>query len=122
MPMEQAPKDRPLTKSQFHQRLREWADSTSANGDKIVGPEGVDGRMRWAYVQGPEGLFALHADTRRDAVERYLGLVAKHGDGLLWTVRQSRRGRMTAVAYGPGNPPHEVTPFYLYFVKAPPLA
>ena len=114
MPMEQVSKDRPLTKAQFHQRLREWVNSTSTDGNQIVGPEGVDGRMRWIYVHDGRHLFVLHADTPRHAVDQYLSLAAEYGDELLWTVARSRRGKMTAVAYGPDDPPQRIVPFYLY--------
>lgn len=99
-----------VSKSAFHEQLRDWIESTR---DAIVGSEEVDGRTAWVHVRDGLRMFVLHADTRRASVERYLELVALHGDDLEWTVVPSQRGKMTAVGYGPDKVRHK--PFYLYF-------
>ncbi len=111
MPMNQVSKDQPITKSEFHQRLRQWFQSTD---EQIIGSDEVDGRTRWIFIQEGASLFTLHADTSRQAVEWYLSTVTEHGDDLAWEVTQSQRGKMTAVAYGPTA--LRKTAFYLYVV------
>src|SRR5712672_1217629 len=98
MPMLQVHRDRPTTKREFHQLLRAWLSSTS---DGVVGAEEVDGRTPWIHVRDGTSTFVLHADTRREAVERYVQLVTLHGDELHWEIAPSQRGNMTAVVYGP---------------------
>jgi hypothetical protein len=107
--MEQVRRDQALSKSEFYRRLRDWLASTT---DELVGPEGIDGRSSWVYVHDGSDMFLLHADTRRDAVDRYLQMVALYGNDLRWEITESQRGKMTAVVYGPEKLRHK--PFYLY--------
>lgn len=109
MPMEQIRRNQALTKAQFHRRLRDWFQTTN---DAVVGSEEVRGRTPWVYVRDGTEMFALNADTSRDAVGRYLQMVIMYGDNLQWEVAQSQRGNMTAVTYGPHHV--RLTPFYLY--------
>jgi hypothetical protein len=109
MPMDRVRRRQALTKAEFHQRLRFWLENTA---DVVVGPEGVDGRTGWVYVRDGSNMFVLHADTKRDAVDRYLQRVRLHDEDLQWTVASSQRGKMTAVEYGSER--LRVTSFYLY--------
>ena len=109
MPIERVGRDQAITKVQFHSRLRRWLDSTD---DAIIGPEDVDGRTSWIHVCDDSRMFVLHADTRREAVAFYLHLVELHGDGSIWEIAPSQRGKMTAVVYGPEKV--RLKPFYLY--------
>jgi hypothetical protein len=109
MPMAQVRRSEALSKSEFHERLRQWFETTD---DFVIGPEGVKGVTSWIYVRDSSTFFALHADTPRAAVERYLQLVRRYGDNLQWKIVQSQRGKMTAVKFGPETV--EATSFYLY--------
>lgn len=109
MTMQQVPRDQALMKTEFHKRLGQWFHQTA---ERTVGPGEADGRTRWIHVRSGTTLFALHADTPRDAVEWYLGIVAAHGDHLEWEPAPSQRGNMTAVVYGPQQLRN--TSFYLY--------
>jgi hypothetical protein len=109
VPLAEARRDQPLTKAQFHAALRDWLDTTK---DAVVGPEAVDGRTPWVHVRDADKLFALHADTSRDAVTRYIQLLDLRGGDLAWEIVASQRGNMTAVAYGPRKV--RIKPFYLY--------
>jgi hypothetical protein len=111
MPLEQVPRDRALSKTEFHRRLRNWIESTD---DATVGAEGVHPRTNWVHVYDGSDIFDLHADTRREFVEKYLQIVAIHGDDLQWELTESQRGKMSAVVYGP-NKIREKS-FYLYSV------
>jgi len=112
MSMEQVERDQALGKREFHSRLRRWISETD---DATIGPEHVDGRTNWLFVRDGDALFGLHADTRREAVERYLKLVAVHGENLVWKIVPSQRKKMTAVAYGPLA--IRTKSFYLYVVE-----
>jgi hypothetical protein len=100
-----------LGKSEFNQRLRDWLEK--ANEERI-GPDEADGRTNWIHVHDGSAAFALHADTKRPAVEWYLEKVSLYGDDLLWAVTESQRGNETAVVYGPDRMRN--TGFYLYLV------
>ena len=112
MPLEQVNRECALTKSQFHRLLRSWLENTD---DAIVGPDDIPGVTTWIYIRDDAALFGLHADVKREAVRRYLELVAVHGDDLQWQVATSDRGKLTAVVYGPKKV--RCTPFYLYAAK-----
>jgi hypothetical protein len=112
VPMLQVSRDQALTKSEFHERLRDWFQGT---GEPAVGPAEVDGRTSWIHVRDGSNLFILHADTSRDAVAWYLGLVGVHGDDLAWTPAPSERGKPTAVVHGPDHLRN--TSLYLYVAK-----
>jgi len=109
MPLDQAPRSHAVSRAEFHRRLRSWLDDTD---ESIVGPNDVPGVTPWLHVRDNDRLFALHADTTRDAVRRYMDLVSLHGDELKWEVTTSRRGNPTALLYGPQGVRH--TPFYFY--------
>lgn len=109
MAMERVTKKQPITKTEFHRRLRTWFEQT--NDVKVGGY--VDGRTPWVYVRDGADLFVLHADTSRAAVEQYLRLVSELGSDLEWQVAPSDKGNMTAVSYGPAKIRYK--PFYFYF-------
>jgi hypothetical protein len=108
MPMERVDRDQALSKTEFHDRLREWLNSNEA----MIGSEDVPGVTSWIYVRDGVAIFALHADTKRPAVEWYLEKVSLYGDDLLWAVTESARGNETAVVYGPDKMRNKG--FYLY--------
>ena len=112
MPMMRVARHEPISKPEFHRRLKRWLESTN---EVMIGPDGVDERTCWVYVRDGSQVFGLHVDTKRDAVAQYLELVRMHGDSLQWEVVESRRQRMTAVAYGPAG--LRDTSFYLYLVS-----
>ena len=112
MPMEQVRRPHALSKTEFHSRLREWLNSTD---DAIIGPEGLHGQTVWIYVHDGPNMFGLHADTKREAVDAYLRIVAQQGNDLQWEVAESQRGNPTAVVYGPNK--HRHKPFYLYLYE-----
>jgi hypothetical protein len=101
-------RNEPLTKAEFHKRLREWM----VNDDKQIGDISAHDRKAWIHVQSDSQLFQLHADTKRDAVKQYLDLVDSLGDDLQWEVVPSQMKKMSAVAFGPDK--IRITSFYLY--------
>lgn len=113
MPMARISRDEAIVKKLFHERLREWLTSDE---DAQIGPEEVDGRTSWVYVRDGSRIFGLHADTKRDAVDRYLQMVALYGDDMAWTIATSQRGKMSTVVYGPERARHRS--FYLYVANA----
>ena len=115
MPMEKVGRKRALSKSEFHQRLRIWFDTTD---DKIVGPQDIKYHgTEWIYVCDGSELFKLNADTPRSAVGSYLQMVDLHGDDLQWEITKSQQGKMTALAYGPEK--LRCKSFNFYFVASP---
>jgi len=107
--MERVSRQQPISKTQFHQRLREWLEG----GNELrVGPEDVIGVTAWIHVQDGSNIFGLHADTGRDAVNEYLEVVRQHGNDCRWEIALTERGKMNAVSYGPE--PRRITSFYLY--------
>src|SRR5713226_6470783 len=112
MSLTQVRRDQALTKSEFHGRLRDsWLQNPD---DTTVGPKADYGRKPWVYVRDGFRVFVLNADTKREAVGRYLDLVNQYGDDLRWEIRASQQGKMTAVAYGPER--CRLRSFYLYAV------
>jgi hypothetical protein len=102
-----------LSKSEFHQRIRGWLDNTD---DKVIGPEDIKyPRTGWVHVRDGTNVLALNADTPRDAVDRYMRMVARYGDDLQWNRAESQQGKMTAVEYGPDKV--RCKSFNLYYVS-----
>jgi hypothetical protein len=111
--MDKVSRREPLTKSEFHHRLREWLDKTDEN---TVGPLGIDyPRTGWVHIRDGSNVLVLNADTPRDAVREYLQMVTRVGDDLLWNRAESQRGKMTAVEYGPDG--LRCKSFNLYYVS-----
>jgi hypothetical protein len=113
MSMDKVRRDQAVTKAQFHQRLRSWFEKNT--DDAVVGPENVDGRSRWIHIRDGSNMFVLHADTKRDAVDHYLRIVARYGDDLQWTIAPSQRGKPTAVVHG--SEQCRLKSFYLYLTS-----
>jgi hypothetical protein len=109
MPIVPASKLQPLSKAEFHKRLREWVENTN---EARVGDPDDDNRQPCAYVSDGGNVFRLHSDTQRDGVKEYLALVSKHGDDLEWSIVQNRDGKMNKLAYGPTK--KRLSYFYLY--------
>jgi hypothetical protein len=111
MPMERVSPRDAITKPAFYARLRAWLRDTD---DAAVGAPDVIGVVPWVHVRHGDSLYKLHADTRREAVSRYLKLVDEYGDDLEWLVVPNERGRENALAYGPQRV--RIVPFYFYLV------
>jgi len=109
--MEKVCRKQALSKSEFHQRLHDWLNNTD---DATIGPEGLDGRTAWVHVREDSSMFALHADTPRNAVDCYLQMVTQYGTDMQWEIAESQRGKMTVVVCGPGQV--RIKSFYLYAV------
>jgi len=110
MPMQRVQRGHPITKQEFHRRLREWF----ATGEQTVGPVGIDERTPQVYIQDGNWVYQLHVDAHREAVESYLELVDDYGDDLKWRLVPNQKGNMTAVGFGPNGV--RTLPFlYLYF-------
>lgn len=106
MPMDRTTPIDPLSKAEFHKRLRAWLDTD----ELTIG--GIDaGSDGWVYVRDGEQVFQLNADTTREGVDSYLALL----DAFEWTMVPDSRGRNSAIAYGPQK--HELSYFYLYDVE-----
>lgn len=113
MPLAEVPRDRAVTKRQFHAALRAWLTSTK---DARIGPDDMRGQTAWVHVRDGSAMFALNADAKRESVADYLLFVDAHGDEIAWDIAPSQRGNMTAVVYGPDKV--RLTSFYLYVVGA----
>jgi hypothetical protein len=107
--MQQVPKDNPLTKPEFHRRLREWLATSDENQ---IGSDAVYQQTAWMSVRDGNQIFELHPDTKRNAIQRYMHLVDQHGDGIEWELATTRKGNLRAVVFGPAKVREES--FYLY--------
>ena len=112
MPMEKITKANAITKTELHRRLRDWLTSD----EHQIGPEGIHEQTAWVHVRDGVRIFKFDPDTKRAAVEEYLGLVDLYGDDLEWVIVPNQRGNMNAVGFGP-----EVrslnTRMYLYLIS-----
>lgn len=109
MPMERVRVGAPISRYEFHIRLREWLDKTT---ELSIGGSDV-GVQAWIVIRDREHKFQLNADTKREGVEKYLGLVNKYGDDLDWTPTVGRGGSKNAIAFGPD----QIRPRYFYFYR-----
>ena len=101
MPMAQVSKRDALTKTELHRRLREWL----ATDEPILGPVDAFAKSAYIHVKDGDRLFEFDPDTKRTAVEEYIGLVDRWGDELEWNIVPNRRGKPNAVAFGPDSQP-----------------
>jgi hypothetical protein len=81
------------SKIEFERLLRSWYDETD---ERTLGDAGV-GVTTWIVVSVGGRDVRVHADTTRDAVRRYLELVAERGPGLPWLIRQGQKGTLNKV-------------------------
>jgi len=109
MSMKMVNRSEPTSKEELHCRLQVWLES---DDDSQIGDLDVQGRTPWIWVKDGVDLYNLHADTKREAVAKYLELVKENGSDLDWIVVPSQKGNLTKVAFGPGK---KIIPgFYLY--------
>jgi len=109
MPLVPTSQSQPLSKSEFHTRLREWIETTN---ESRVGDPDDDNRKPCAYISDGGKVFRLHSDTKRKGVEEYLTIVDARGDDLPWYIVESRTGKKVAVAFDSDSSP--LHHFYLY--------
>jgi hypothetical protein len=109
MPIEKVAKSAPISKSDFHERLKSWFDETD---ERCIGDPDVPKFSHWVFIVDGEQRFRLHADTARQGVNEYLALVSIHGDDLVWSIVANQRGIENAAAFGPNRERPKL--FYLY--------
>jgi hypothetical protein len=113
MPFERVGRNEALSKSEFHQRIRDWLDKTD---DEVIGPHDIKyPRTGWVHVRDGSDILVLNSDTPRDAVDRYFHMVTRFGNDLQWNRTESQQGKRTAVEYGPDK--LRCKSFYLYYVS-----
>lgn len=112
MAMERVERDAWITKVDFHRRLTDWYQRSN---EPLVGDPDVPGMTGWIWVRDGHLLAKLQADTTRQAVGAYLGLLREGRGELTWSVVESARGQPTKIAFGAEQ---QVIPgFYLYLYK-----
>lgn len=90
------------SKLEFEQLLRRWYDETD---ERTLGDLGsYPGVTPWIFVKTGGHEVRAHADTSRDAVRRYLELVAERGPGLAWQVTRGQRGTLNKICVEDGAP------------------
>ena len=91
------------SKTEVAELFRRWYDET---GERTIGDVGkYPGVTTWVTVRTGGHEARIHADTNRDAVRRYLELVAELGPELPWMVRRGGRGTLNKVCVEPDGSP-----------------
>jgi hypothetical protein len=98
MPMQLIRRADAITRPEFHALLRAWLRDTA---DEMIGPPDVPAWAGWVHVADGPARFALHAETRRAAVESYVELLDRRGDGLAWLLVEVEPGAKPVVMFGP---------------------
>ena len=98
-----------ITKLEFHSRLLHWYRETE---ETVIGDPEADRRTAWLWIRDGHRLARLFADTTREAVGRYLELLAERRGELDWTVVPSAAGQLTKIALGPDRA--VIDGFHLY--------
>jgi hypothetical protein len=111
MPMQKVAKHDAISKRELHLRFRAWLLTDEAT----IGPGGEYPKSPYIHVQDDGRMFELDPDTKRKAVDEYMGIVDELGDDLEWKVVANRRGRENAVAFGP-NSVRLTNTLYLYLI------
>ena len=92
------------TKAALAELLQRWFDTSTA---ATIGDLGrFAGRPLVRLVLGDGQVVTLNADTRRDAVRRYLNEVTAHGPEAPWQVRRNRRGKINRIEFGSSRVSH----------------
>ena len=89
-------KKNPITKAEFHRRLREWFTTTN---EKQIGP----GKSRYICIYDNGEYYFIHSDARRFAVKQYLSLVDQFGDSIEWKKDWSIKNRYTLIKFCPAK-------------------
>ncbi len=97
------------SKEEFTEVLQQWFLEAM---EPTVGDVGTYGRRAWLWVTLAGHEIHLNADTKRNAVRRYLDLVRTHGAHMPWHVRPNRNGILNKVCVEPDGT--ETPGFYLY--------
>ncbi len=105
-------KDEAITRAEFDSALKAWFDG--ANPGEWVGDRGGRGQAPWIFVRDLGRVFHLNADSNREGVREYLGMLTT-SPNLEWTVVLNRNGTPNKVAFGPDQ--RTISGFYLYVVR-----
>jgi hypothetical protein len=110
MPMDKVPRSNPISKRDFHSRLRTWL---STGDDRISGKDKAVCGWPWIHVQDSGSIYNLQGDSKRDGVQAYLGRVADQGDDIPWfPVPNQQNGSPNAIAFDPDR--GQIPGFYLF--------
>jgi hypothetical protein len=109
--MRRVAKDQPINRREFELSLQEWA-SRAAPHDTIGDTSGR-GQTAWIHVQSEGNLYYLNADSKKAAVNQYLGLLAIEPE-LAWTIVANRLGRPNKVAFGRSG---TVIPGFYFYIS-----
>lgn len=105
----EAPADRPLTRRRLDAALKEWLER--ARDGEWIGDRDGRGQRAWIHIRDGRRTYFLNADTRRDGVQEYVGMLALN-PGTEWAIVANRNGRMNKVGFGSSG--RTITGFYLY--------
>lgn len=105
-------KDEAITRAEFDSALLAWLDE--AKPGEWVGDRGGRGQAPWIFVRDLGRVFHLNADSNREGVREYLGMLAT-SPNLQWTVVLNSKGTLNKVAFGLDQ--RTIAGFYLYVVR-----
>lgn len=98
-----------LDRRDFDSWLFDWYKNTN---EKTIGDVGNYGQQVLLWVENNGSKFRLNADTKREGVEEYLGLLKKNNNVLNWSVVANLNGKINKAAFGESKV--RIRGFYLY--------
>jgi len=98
-----------LSRHEFDNELREWLNYS---GRAVIGDAEKFGGKAWLWVKQFGWRYYLNADTTRDAVVEYVGLLDDANGNLTWSVVPNERGVENKVVFGASQ--RKIDGFYLY--------
>jgi hypothetical protein len=75
-------KSEAIPRREFHERLREWSQTTE-DGDRVGDAAGYGGKP-WVWIQSSDNRYHLNADTTHEGVAAYLDVLEKYGEDIKW--------------------------------------
>lgn len=109
MHMVRVPKSAPMPRAAFDEALYAW--SATAKPGETVGDTTRRGQTPWLHIAHAGGLFYLNADSTKDGVDKYLG-VLREEPRAEWTVVANNRGVLNKAAFGTSQ--RIIKKFYMY--------
>lgn len=100
-----------ITREQFDSTLREWLETAQAG--EWIGDRQGRGQAPWVFVRVLGRLYHLNADSNREGVREYVGMLAVDSE-LAWTIVPNQKGRQNKVAFG--SEQRKIPRFFFYVV------
>ena len=109
--MQRVGREDAITRERFDAALRAWVEQ--AQPGEWIGDRQGRGQAAWIFVRDLGKYYHLNADSNREGVREYVGMLAVDPE-LAWTIVPNRNGKPNKVAFG--SEQRTISGFFFYVV------